>query len=226
MIEVRDISLPSGEVWTIPTDGAARLMGRAWERNPRSMTKRLKQMEKTEAENIAKELADFCRAEVGRDPRRAFVVGERVEAAMYTAARDLLPPKATAAVIEQGEAPFVLAVDGQQVYVLKLNDPSDANANANEDIVSIRSMSIAPDSPHVDLKTKLLGERIRDEPVTRSDAWSFTLPDGTPITIEVRVNPAGRLDPRAAVAFKLAEAFGMKVPAGEPAVKRVVARAA
>lgn len=188
------------------------------------MAKRLKQMEKTDAENIAKELADFRRAEVGRDPRRALAVGERVEAATYTTARDLLPPKATATVIEQGEAPFVLAVDGQQVYVLKLNDPSDANAN--EDIVSIRSMSIAPDSPHVDLKTKLLGERIRDEPVTRSDAWSFTLPDGTPITIEVRVNPAGRLGPRAAVAFKLAEAFGMKVPAGEPAVKRVVARAA
>ena len=40
------------------------------------------------------------------------------------------------------------------------------------------------------------------------------------------MNPAGRLDPRAAVAIKLAEAFGMKVPAGEPAVKRVVARAA
>ncbi len=182
-------------------------------------------MEKTKAENIAKELADFCRAEVGRDQRRAFVIGERVEAATYTAARDLLPPKATAAVIEQGKAPFVLAVDGQQVYVLKLNDSSDANAN-EEIIVSVRSMSIVPGLPHVDLKTKLLGERIRDEPVTRSDAWSFTLPDGTPITIEVRVNPAGRLDPRAAVALKLAEAFGMKVPAGEPAVKRVVAHAA
>lgn len=182
-------------------------------------------MEKADAENIAKELADFCRAEVGRDQHRAaFYIGERVEAATYTAARDLLPPKATAAVIEQGEAPFVLAVDGQQVYVLKLNDSSDANAN--EDIVSVRSMSIVPGSLHVDLKTKLLGERIRDEPVTRSDAWSFTLPDGTPITIEVRVNPTRRLDPRAAVALKLAEAFGMKVPAGEPAVKRAVAHAA
>lgn len=181
-------------------------------------------MEKTEAENIAKALAEFCRAEAGRDPRRAWAVGERVEGAAYTAARDLLPPKATAAVIEQGAEPFVLAVDGRQVYVLTLNDPGDADAK--EDIVSVRSMRIVPGSSHVGLKTKLWGERISDEPVIRSDAWSFTLPDGTPITIEVRVNPAGRLDPRAAVALKLAEAFGMQVPTGQPATRRVVARAA
>jgi hypothetical protein len=100
-------------------------------------------MERTEAENIAKELADYCRAEVGRDQHRAaFYIGERVEAATYT---------------RRG---------------------------------------------------------------------SFTLPDGTAITIEVRVNPAGRLDPRAAVALKLAEAFGMKVPEGKSTVEPLVARAA
>jgi len=127
-------------------------------------------------------------------------------------------------VLEQGAEPFVLAVDGAQVYVLTLNDLSDADAD--EDIVSVRSMRVVPDSSHVDLKAKLWGERIRDEPVMRSDTWSFTLPDATPITIEVRVNPAGRLDPRAAVALKLAEAFGMEAPAGQSAVEPQVARAA
>jgi len=121
-------------------------------------------------------------------------------------------------VIEQGAEPFVLAVEGPQVYVLTLNDPSDADAK--EDIVSVRSMRIAPDSPPVELKTKLRGERIRDEPVMRSDTWSFTLPDGTPITIEVRVNPAGRLDPRAVVALKLAEAFGVRYGGARGAVGR------
>lgn len=180
-------------------------------------------MDKTEAENIAKALADFYRAEVGRDRRRAFVVGERVEAAAYTAACELLPPKATAAVIEQGAEPFVLAVDGQQVYVLAFDDLSNANA---EGVVRVRSMRIVPGSPPVDLETKFRGEKFADGRVMRSDAWTFTLPDETPIAIEVRVNPNAPLDPRAAVALKLAEAFGMQVPTGQPAAKPLIARAA
>jgi hypothetical protein len=180
-------------------------------------------MKEKAAEEVSWRVAEFWEAESKRSPDLRYAV-RRVEKAAYNAARDLLPDDAVAALIQRegDNAPEVIAVAGQQVYLFSLDGVEDGDSEIG---VAYRSMHIDPRSAAVKLETKFW-DRVGDGAAPRSDKWHFTLPDETSITIETRFDPGRKLEPREAVALKLAEAFGMEVPAGKSAVEPLVARAA
>jgi hypothetical protein len=112
----------------------------------------------------------------------------------------------------EDDVPTIVAVKGQQLYLLSLENVTDLDADI---YANFRSTYIEAGSSTVELRARFR-EQHNEGPSPRSNEWRFTLRDGTEIDIPNRYRPDIGPDTRESVAWALAKALGYDLPAAQP----------
>lgn len=167
-------------------------------------------MNSKQAEAAAEEFANLYAGEMKEvDFGRVF---GRVHRAVFYQALEIPGCPATAIVQrETDNAPMLVAVEGQQVYLLTVGEVKDELGLPETEC---RMLHVSPGTGSVVQKAKYFDRK--GDAAPRSTTWTFNLDEGTELTIETHFDAGeSRRNDREAVARALAGALGWKLPSLE-----------
>lgn len=129
-------------------------------------------MNQSDAADATKQMADAFAAKV-RNPEEAERIRARVREAVFSQAFEFIPDSAAYAVIEKQNTPKLVALDGEQFFLLTVGDLSQRTVGPPS--TSCEMITVNPRDALVKCETEFVGTRRNADPMERRTTWSFRL---------------------------------------------------